>query len=1287
MIGHHYPCYSKRKGMVQRTGWLVITQFFGLATLVMSTSAMAQTSEETIVLPLTQAPVDEAAAKLRSVLTGLGHEVHVFGDSDANQIIVRGTQQARDLAQRLIPSIDQPPTQSTDQPFVNSEAPPSPTDDPDATARVTTRLSQRTFQDIQPRMEELWSKSFQVRQEPAGAMRRYVLTSMSGTKLVVEADPGKNDIVVTGPARQANAWIKIIEAMDRPRQAAGSLTRVVSFDAGDRESLQRALAVFQTGRVQPTKVMTGPGARALGTELAANLFQSRNQGPDRGIDLAQADAAAQPPQLPDDAGVAGGIVGDVEIQFLEGQDLLIIRGRDQDVARVQQIIADIEELSEVTKPEIMIYELKHVDSTSMATLIRDVYTTMLEPRQGTVSITELVKPNALLLIGRQANLQTVVDLIEKLDQPADPEAQFEVFPLRHNAAADVQTTIDDFFNDPERLQLGTKVLVTSDFRSNSVIVRASPRDLAEVGTLIAKIDTATTPAVSQMRVFYLRNSRVEELAEILQAAIVGDAAAGTGARGAIPGLEAGQFQGGGGFGQQQQQGGQQQGQRGQRGGQRAGQTGAQVKSSAVEFTVIGPEGEPETLRSGILSDVQISADPRANALIVRAPEESMTLIAALIEQLDRPPSARMLIKVFTIVNGDALNLSTMLQELFGAQAGAGAQQQPFDGLGGGGDAASALVPLQVSVDERTNSIVVAGSADDLLTVEAILATLDADSLENRVNRVFKLNNVSAEFAAESLNLWLQSERTLQQQFEGVSVSPFQQLQREVVVVAEIDTNSLIVSATPRYFEEVERIIEELDADPPQVAVQVLIAEVVLNNTDELGVELGLQSSVLFERSLIGDLVTLTETITPANQQQVTSQTIVGATNTPGFSFNNFPLGNSGSDRALERSSVVGAQGLSHFSLLRQSPRTGFGGFVFSAGSENVNILLRALQACRRTEILSRPHVMTLHNQTAFIQRGQRVPRVTGTTTTTAGQVIAQVSDPEPIGVLLQVRPRIDDQGFVVMNVQAERSDLLPIEQGIEIATGLTGDPIRSPITEVSQVSTIVRAASGQTVVLGGLLGLDRLSETRRVPYLSNIPILGNLFRYDFEDIERTELLIILTPYVIRGDQDIEYIKQLEASRMSWCLSDVVKIYGDAGLRTRYDEWSDNGMEVVHPDLEGMQYEEISPHGPSMTLPAPSGDQVLPPSSPSPSDVGPGQWVPPSDTPMEPGTTSPDRPWNGPTEDLNQREIRIPDLTPSASNPAPAVRRISETPETANESTSQIADRRAAEQPQPLPEIR
>jgi hypothetical protein len=218
-----------------------------------------------------------------------------------------------------------------------------------------------------------------------------------------------------------------------------------------------------------------------------------------------------------------------------------------------------------------------------------------------------------------------------------------------------------------------------------------------------------------------------------------------------------------------------------------------------------------------------------------------------------------------------------------------------------------------------------------------------------------------------------------------------------------------------------------------------------------------------------------------------------------------------------------------------------------------------------------------------------------------------------VGLILQVRPRISPDGLVVMEIFANKSEVGPDSEGIPISFSTTGVPIRAPRFEVSAAQTVVSALSGQTVVLGGLIQTKKSDVHRRVPIVADIPLLGNLFRYDSVAEERRELLIILTPQIVYNKMDSDLVKQIESSRMSWILSDVVNVHGEAGLRSRCDEWYDGECEAVYPTYvpeEGVlplspgepmiiEGEFVSPNGEPMPTTAPAEGEQLPTPRPSP----------------------------------------------------------------------------------------
>src|SRR5262249_48830973 len=210
-------------------------------------------------------------------------------------------------------------------------------------------------------------------------------------------------------------------------------------------------------------------------------------------------------------------------------------------------------------------------------------------------------------------------------------------------------------------------------------------------------------------------------------------------------------------------------------------------------------------------------------------------------------------------------------------------------LAGTSPAGTPLIELRITVDPRTNSIILGGTKSDLTMAEAVISRLEDTAVQMRKNEVYALRNAAAADVANALTSFLTgSLRVLQQ---GQQLTAFQEIERDVVVVPEPITNKLLVSATPRYFGEVLRLIQELDAPPAQVAIQALIAEVDLNNSQEFGIELGLQSPVLFRRGItpLQDLIGPNGGINYTNPGLVpTGVTVNNSINPaalPGYAFN------------------------------------------------------------------------------------------------------------------------------------------------------------------------------------------------------------------------------------------------------------------------------------------------------------------------------------------------------------------------------------------------------------------
>ncbi|OWY69695.1 hypothetical protein B7486_20190 [cyanobacterium TDX16] len=343
--------------------------------------------------------------------------------------------------------------------------------------------------------------------------------------------------------------------------------------------------------------------------------------------------------------------------------------------------------------------------------------------------------------------------------------------------------------------------------------------------------------------------------------------------------------------------------------------------------------------------------------------------------------------------------------------------------------------------------------------------------------------------------------------------------------------------------------------PPQVMIQVMIAEVSLDDRFEMGLEFALQELRFSETAVAG----------PNGILQSSHFDVVGGTD----------LGASGS---------------------------GLGGFSFTITGEDFNFLVRALQADSRLEVIQRPMIMCQDNQQATIQIGQSVPTPSGAQTF-GGQTSTQVQYQE-VGVILNVEPHINPDGFVYMLVEPEVSSIT--DSTIQIAPGAF-----APIFNRRTASTNVAVKDGETVVIGGLITTTENEAESKVPLLGDIPGLGVLFRTTTRTKNRTELLIAMTPTVVRTVEDARRISR-EKRDESGIITDEMKqsvLMGKLQVKAESADEIDSleAPPELSPDAplpEGtyMEDSEVLPAEPVKTKDQPDSDK--PKYGPEPLKYGP-----------------------------------------------------------------------------------
>jgi general secretion pathway protein D len=305
--------------------------------------------------------------------------------------------------------------------------------------------------------------------------------------------------------------------------------------------------------------------------------------------------------------------------------------------------------------------------------------------------------------------------------------------------------------------------------------------------------------------------------------------------------------------------------------------------------------------------------------------------------------------------------------------------------------------------------------------------------------------------------------------EGGLTGVFEQ---EIRVVADEITNSLLVLATPRDYQMVKAVLAELDIVPRQVLVEMLIAEITL-----------------------GDDMSLGMTHTFGNGT---------STNTDGDDEDDDPAALStglanvlfDDDDSFRVDGVIGGPGL-------DATLSFFGG--------DYTATLTALANRNKLKVLSRPHILTADNQEARILVGAEIPIVTSQSDSGSqddgDSVFRQNVEYRDTGVVVHVTPQVNSEGLVNMIIAQEVSDIAGSTLQIE--------GIVSPSFTTRETETTVVVHSGETIVIGGIIADTKRESASGVPFLMDIPVLGQLFRARTKEAERTELIILITPYVVR----------------------------------------------------------------------------------------------------------------------------------------------------------------------------
>lgn len=764
-----------------------------------------------------------------------------------------------------------------------------------------------------------------------------------------------------------------------------------------------------------------------------------------------------------------------------------------------------------------VYTLSHGSSVKLAQRMQELFDARSEG--GDTSRTPVVilpdeSSNSLVASASRDDHEAIVDLLGLLDRPSNIARHFKIFPLKMANATQMADKLGSLFQS-QADGGGDQAAVTAiepDERTNSVIVWASPAEMVNVAEVITELDTSTPAREVAVKIIQLKQALADDFAQLLTDALLGDDAGSDDERAVI-----------------------------------------------LSFMETMPDGT-QLARKLLRQGVQVQADARTNSLMLVAPPDSMNMLEAMIKDFDSVRPIQSEIRLFPLLNADAQNMVDQLDEIFNPDTADGETQSilNFGDAGVGGlEFARVGQELRFSADTRTNTVIAAGAEIDLRMAEDLIRYLDAQEAEDRVVEVVHANYRSATDLASAVQGFFQQEQDvlgLVDSEESIQLRMERQVSVEAVGDAETGSSSLIVGVDRRSYQRTMQMISELDRPEPQVMISVLIAEVSLRDSIELGVEVAGQDLSFSETAVVGP-----NGVIKGDQFDYVLGTGLGA-----------------------------------------GP-TGLAGLNFTVTGEDFTFLLHTLETNSRLETLSRPILLVRNGEEGNITIADQIPFVGSTRLNDTGQTQSTISS-EDVGVVLTATPNISPDGYVTIQLRQELSNFSG--ENLQLTEGVS-----SPIFSTREVETNITVRDGETVIIGGLITSRESEAESKIPILGDLPIIGPLFRVTSVSKEKTELILVLTVDILRTDEDVHHMSVEQ--RDKFVLPDSIRqsplmeglriVPEDSSLGPVKDDdksWRESTPGKTKDHSRDLYGPKPKLYGPTITRPATTSTAVAPVYGPS-----------------------------------------------------------------------------------------
>jgi general secretion pathway protein D len=491
---------------------------------------------------------------------------------------------------------------------------------------------------------------------------------------------------------------------------------------------------------------------------------------------------------------------------------------------------------------------------------------------------------------------------------------------------------------------------------------------------------------------------------------------------------------------------------------------------------------------------QMIAAGNTNSVILTGFGSNVAALYRMLKIVDEASATEAVVPTFEVIPlefASADELADTLEQLLEASRRVVTNTQGKPSQGATTTVRQGQTEAKIMVDPRTNSLLVMSMPEDMPRIKELVARLDVEVQQSEnFYHIYNLENVNAQALAEVLNGFLDDASRVDTGRPGGTIPASRQgsggrasSTQEFVVVADEETNSLLIAASRTRYQEVLSLIERLDKRQDQVLIETALVELSGQDLLDIGVELG-------------------------------GASLPDAGETGAFGLTSFGLSSlldTDGDGLPDSRVPIGSQGLM--------------AGILDGDDFSIPMLISLLEENRQANVLSRPSVLVNNNGSARIESKDSQPTttITGLTGGLGGQTQETFDEYVEAGIIMEISPSISASNYLRLDISLQISTFL----------GTVSGSIPPPKAE-RNIQTTVNIPDGDTMVIGGIVTDTVSKQTTGIPFLKDLPLIGHLFKRNTEQEDKTTLYFFVTPHIMRDPDfadlaEYSFQRKLEAA--------------------------------------------------------------------------------------------------------------------------------------------------------------